>query len=67
MAETATTTSLLCFVMSLFKIFPRISLSVAFKKATVAQFGVSLALYGYYCYKLHRLKELIPDYELEQR
>ena len=66
MAETATFTSLLCFGMSLTKIIQKISLSVAFKKATVGQFLVSLGLYAHYCYKLNRLKELIPEYELNQ-
>jgi hypothetical protein len=59
--------SVLCFTMSLMKIYPRVSLNVGFKKFTVFQMLSSFAIIGWYLYEVNAVKNQIPIEELYLR
>lgn len=59
--------SVMCFTMSLMKIYPRVSLNVGFKKFTVFQMFSSFAMVGWYLYDLNAAKNQIPMEELYNR
>ena len=60
MSEAASFSGLLCLSMSIFKVFPKISQRVYFKKFTVFQLMVSIGLFGYYGYQLNLLSNRVP-------
>ena len=53
--------------LSLFKIFPSISLNSAFKKFTVIEYLISFGFIAAYGVDLHRLRMMVPDEEFEGR
>lgn len=53
--------SLTYLALSLFKVFPKLTLNTAFKKFTVFQFGLSIGMFGWYAWELNGLRDLIPE------
>lgn len=67
LGQAATILATVCLSLSLIKVFPQITQNSAFKKYTAFQFLLSAGIFGYYGYKLTRLKNLIPQQEFESR
>lgn len=42
--------------LSIFKIYPKLTLNSAYKKYTVFQFLLSIGLFGYYGYRMNKLR-----------
>lgn len=52
--------SIIFFSMSLFKMVPRLSQNIIFKKFTVLQALTGIAAYSWYFYQIHHIGSTIP-------